>query len=542
MTTTIRKTLICVLLIAAVLIGYFLLPADVVDGVIQHTANKHVTKTRRNHVIEDGVSESNTAAASRSTSKPYNLYDTAAAAVAIDSEEQFTALSARAKELGVSAKWNPALRRMMLHGRDDVVRNLLADKQFADLETEYNIFVSLIPEKQTEHIIGPSGPPFRDTALKWMGIKDDDKPNGHSVKIALLDTAVDLSAPVLANAKIVSDDLFGLGAVSASHGTMVASLLAGSSELVDGAAKDAEIIAIPVMDADGNGYVFTLADGIVAAADSGAQIISMSLSCPYDSAVLRAAVDYAISKGCVIVAAAGNEGVAVDGTSTVGYPAAYDGVIAVGAVNASGGRAGFSSTGKELTVVAPGVGIYAEDSNGTQLFGGTSAATPLAAGAIAYVMGEKENISAVEAAKMLLEHTNDAGMPGVDEEYGLGQLNVERALKSDVQGYSDHAAADIVINKNDDGTRSVYFTAQNRGNETIGEITLNCTLVFSNTEDITETIEFNDVKANQSVSLKIDVPDGMTPVVGHVFVSSSSEDGDPDNNTKIRLLEGDGDN
>ena len=524
------------LLLVALLSACLMIPAR--DGVfyLQYVANKHVTNSNRNHFAEGEPSEATPAASGTARKVADHSHEAAAAAVAISSPEQFSALVEKAKALDVSVRWIPALQRAMLHGRDAAVRELLSGDEFADLMVEYNIQLSLIPEKQTEHIIGPSGRPFYDTALKWMGIQDNGGPRGRGAKIALLDTAVDLSAPALEKANIVSDDRFGLGGEPGSHGTMVASLLAGSSELTKGAANGAEIISIPVMDSDGNGYVFTLAEAIVAAADSGAQIISMSLSCQYESAVLRNAVDYAFSRGCVVVAAAGNEGVSADGTSTVGYPAAYEGVIAVGAVNADGGRAGFSSTGKEVTVVAPGVGLFAEDSDGIGFFGGTSAATPLAAGAIAYIIGEKENISPLEAAKILLETANDAGLPGVDNEYGLGQISVERALNSDNPNYSDSAAADIVIAQNDDGSSSAFFSGQNRGNESIGEMVLHCTLHFDEGDSMTEDIKFNNVNSKQTVSLKMDVPQGATPVFAELSVTSSAEDDANSRNDSLQRI------
>ena len=523
------------LLLVALLSACLLIPSGAGISYLQYVVNKHVINTNRKSVAEDNHS---TVAAphGEKTSRNADYYnDAAAATVALNSQEQYSMLAEKAKALGVSVRWIPALRRAMLHGKDADVRKLLSDDEFADQEVEYNILLSLIPEKSSEHIIGPSGRPFYDTGLKWMGMEKDGK-RGQGVRIALLDTAVDTSVSALEEANIISYDPFGLGAKPDSHGTMVASLLAGSSEYIQGAANDAEILSIPVMDTDGNGYVFNLAEGIVAAADAGANIISMSVTCPYESPTLKAAVDYAISKGCVIVAAAGNEGVDVDGASTVGFPAAYDGVIAVGAVNADGIRAGFSSTGKELIVTAPGVGIIAEGCDGYDLFSGTSSAAPLAAGAIAYVMSKKDTSSAIEAAKILLENTNDTGMPGVDEEYGLGQLNVERALKSDVQGYNDSAASDVILRQNDDGSRCVYFSGQNRGNDSLGEMILHCTLHFEEGESITEDIVFNNVSSNQTVSLKMEVPVGAMPLFAELSVTSSAEDDANSKNDSLRRV------
>ena len=536
--TTTRRVFIAALLLVTLILVYLLLPTGE-DGrgvLSQRVGNKRITNTRRVKGTKGGKEGGGSKAADRrAVSNAVGNASNANAALTLANELQYRRILDKAAALGVSVRWIPALRRAILYGRDDVVRRLLSNDEFSELEIEYNTVFRMIPEKETEHLIGPSGRPFLDSALGWLGVDAKDGDRGSGVKIAVLDTAIETSAQSLAKAKITTFDLFGLGENVGDHGTLVTSLIAGDSDSVKGVADGAEILSFPVMDAEGSGSIFHLAEAIVAAADAGAEIISMSVTCPYASPTLKAAVDYAITKGCVIVASAGNEGVAADGTSTVAYPAAYEGVIAVGAVNADGIRAGFSSTGEEVMVAAPGVGIIAEGGEGYDLFSGTSAAAPLAAGAIAYTMNKME-LTALKAAALLLETASDAGMPAGDSEYGNGNLNVMHAVNIDNDGYSDSAAADVVLKQNDDGTRSVFFSGQNRGNDNIGEMTLRCTLYFENGESMTEVNVFNDIDSNCTVSLQVGVPDGLKPLYAELSVTPSSNDVNTNNNTLRRSL------
>ncbi|MDC0504110.1 S8 family serine peptidase, partial [Verrucomicrobiales bacterium] len=96
-------------------------------------------------------------------------------------------------------------------------------------------------------------------------------------------------------------------------------------------APASDILSIRVLDAEGLGNSYTVASGIVTAVDSGASVINLSVGGYSDSTVLREAVAYAIDSGVAVVAAAGN-----DGSNAPSYPAAYEGVVGVSAVDAEG--------------------------------------------------------------------------------------------------------------------------------------------------------------------------------------------------------------
>jgi len=224
-----------------------------------------------------------------------------------------------------------------------------------------------------------------------------------------------------------------------SHGTHVTSTIIGyslRSVPVNGVAPKATIIPVKVLNQNGSGWSSVVARGIVYVADLKAGplknfpvIINMSLGGPVLDAVEKAAIDYAISKGVIIVASAGN-----NGTRGMGYPGAYEPVISVAASGwveewtPAGNRAwwynrnvaeptvandfyitAFSSRallGQDLDVAAPGswvVGPYQTNSGQISYYflGGTSMASPHVAGIVALMAQKKPGLTAYEAENIL---------------------------------------------------------------------------------------------------------------------------------------------
>lgn len=250
-----------------------------------------------------------------------------------------------------------------------------------------------------------------------------------SVTIAIVDTGVDLGHPDLA-AKIVG----GYNAINPlvsvqddnGHGTHAAGIAAaiGNNGVgVAGVSWGARIMPVKVLNSAGKGNVDDLAAGIRWAADNGAQVINLSLGSLNSSFVLEDAVNYAYSRGSVIIAAAGN-----DGVTPLRYPAQYPHVIAVGAVDGVNNRAWFSNYGPELDLVAPGVDIYSTVIGGYGYESGTSAAVPYVSGLAAILCGYHSCSPDVIASEM--ESTAlDLGTAGFDDFYGFGLIQLEAALK-----------------------------------------------------------------------------------------------------------------
>ncbi|MFU8847145.1 MAG: S8 family peptidase [Opitutales bacterium] len=282
--------------------------------------------------------------------------------------------------------------------------------------------------------------------------------DGAGVLVAILDSGIE-AHPQFDDLRIMSLDLLGvgMGGPGAGHGTSVASIIAGK----EGIAPQAELIVLRALDEAGLGNSSQVAEGIVQAVDLGARIINLSLGAYQDSAVLRQAVEYATSKGVLLVAAAGN-----DGYGRLPFPAAYENVLSVTAVDAAGRQAIFPNQSDQIDFAAPGVGIRtAKEDEGTVLFSGTSAAAPFVSGTLASLMSGEKPLSADEAVRVLRANLNDAGAPGADPVYGAGVVDWDRLQERDTPGISDLALASIHLNPDAlPGTNMpVEVTVQNRG-------------------------------------------------------------------------------
>ncbi len=277
--------------------------------------------------------------------------------------------------------------------------------------------------------------------LKVLGITGDNSQWGKGVWVAVLDTGISSHSSL--TGKINSINLVPLSADLSTwngHGTAVASLIAGQSGLTPGVAPGIEgLLSIRIGDDSGYSNSRLIAEGIVAAVDAGVKVVNISFGSTGDSGLVRNAIEYAREAGVVIVASAGNEGL-----ERLAYPAANDGVIAVGAVDAVGTAMEFSNSGKSLAAMTPGYEINAAWTNDEAVtFSGTSASAPLLAGAIAAAMnpGNGTTLTAQQAANLVLSKLNEAGAPGWDPVYGNGLLDMSRVMNAGTPGIYDAALA-----------------------------------------------------------------------------------------------------
>lgn len=308
----------------------------------------------------------------------------------------------------------------------NVVHASLPDQAAAALQKNPN--VTFIEEDFEAQAIGqtvPYGiPQIKADAVQSSGVK------GSGVKVAVLDTGIDASHEdlnVAGGASFISSEPNPF-IDGDSHGTHVAGTVAAlnNSTGVLGAAPDVSLYAVKVLDSSGSGTYSGIAQGIEWAVDNGMDVINMSLGGSQGSTALQQAVDQAYNKGVVVVAAAGNSGTKGK-RNTIGYPAKYSSVIAVGAVDAANSRASFSSVGSELEVMAPGVSILSTvPGNKYASFNGTSMASPHVAGAAALILSKYPNMSNIEVRNRL---KNTAVRLGDPFYYGAGLINVQAAIQ-----------------------------------------------------------------------------------------------------------------
>lgn len=262
---------------------------------------------------------------------------------------------------------------------------------------------------------------------------------GAGVKVAVIDSGVDIKNPQLAQAVDVKDsvdliDPKGNGTTDpVGHGTEVAGIIAArpdaSSTGFMGLAPEAEIISIRQASEDGTGTVPHLVTALDMAVDAGAEVINISQDTPRSTRELAAAVARAVQHNVVVIASAGNDG--GDGKARATYPGAYDGVLAVGASDRNNERASFSQAGDFVGVAAPGVDMLSTVPSGGQCVdNGTSFAAPYVAGVAALIRAKHRDWTAQQVIAQI-EQTAQRTSLGHNSLVGWGVVDPVRALTDD---------------------------------------------------------------------------------------------------------------
>jgi len=267
-----------------------------------------------------------------------------------------------------------------------------------------------------------------------------------SITVAVIDSGVQADHPDLKYA-ILSGYDFVSNKVNAfddnGHGTFVAGIIAARANDIGikGLYANVRILPVKVMDANGAGTYEDTAKGIIYAADNGAKVINLSIGGYGNSSMLQEAVDYALSKGCIVVAAGGNDGVAQEI-----YPAAYPDVIGVGAISEGDSIWQYSNRGKHIDVVAPGVNVISTSlESGYAVASGTSAAAPVVSAMAALLATERPDLSASVIARIIQQSARDLGDNGRDNVYGSGAIDVQAGLIQQVTPFHDVAVRGLIL-------------------------------------------------------------------------------------------------
>lgn len=292
----------------------------------------------------------------------------------------------------------------------------------------------------------PIDPDFSDATMSY-GFHDiqafdawDVETGSPAVIIAVLDSGVQLAHPEFAGRLVDGYDFVNDDADpsdDSGHGTHVAGIIAAAldnGQGVAGVCPNCRIMPVKVLNKFNLGSWTQLAKGIIFAVDNGASVINLSLGSGKYSEIVNAAVEYAVERGVVVVAAAGN-----NGSDAPFYPAALDGVIGVGATTSTGERWAKSDFGSQIDLFAPGDLIYStfhEMNNmyrGYTYMSGTSMAAPFVSGVAGLLLSAAPELSASEVTEAMILGADDLGAVGWDAEFGHGRVNAMGALKSPVQ-------------------------------------------------------------------------------------------------------------
>ncbi len=261
---------------------------------------------------------------------------------------------------------------------------------------------------------------------------------GDAVVVAILDTGVDFTHPALAGRLTTSgydfvdddadpsetsngidDDGDGQVDELAGHGTFVAGLIT----LV---APDVYIMPLRVLDSEGGGRAFVLAEAIQYAVEHGANVINLSLSTPYYSRAMENSLKAANEQGVVVVAAAGNSN-----ADSLVYPASGYKVVSVTAIDENDHKARFANYGSLVDLSAPGAGLSGPVPGGYAIWSGTSMAAPLVAGEAALLMASTSQADKLDDVIVCLEKGTvkvDEGHPAHGGKLGKGRIDVTAAL------------------------------------------------------------------------------------------------------------------
>ncbi len=329
------------------------------------------------------------------------------------------------KHGGVIIDRNPALNCVLLKVDDAQEFTQRISKESPVEYAEPNYLVKALYTPNDFYYSQQWGPSAIKADLAW----DTEKGDYGNITIAIVDTGIDYNHEDLVNYVSGGYDWINMDNDpwdDYGHGTHCAGIAAAVMDNEIGVAGIAQVkvMAEKVLNETGFGSVWNVSQGIRHAADNGTDVISMSLGDYSYSSTLEDACQYAWDAGCILTGAAGN-----DNQYGICYPAKFDTVICVGAINDSNSRVSFSNWGPEMELVAPGL-IIKSTCRGDDYcnMSGTSMATPHVAGVAALVWSNCPELTNQQVRDRMNDTADDLGTMGWDEEYGWGIVDASAAL------------------------------------------------------------------------------------------------------------------
>ena len=309
------------------------------------------------------------------------------------------------------------------HERAAVIRALRTSPAVVSIESDAKAHVTLTPND-------PFWPEEWFARRVRVNRAWDTSTGNHGPVVAVLDTGVqrsqpDLSGRVLSGHDFVNGD--GGAFDDMGHGTQVAGIVdaIGMNDIgIAGMCWRCRILPVKVADKKGDVSWSNAAAGLVWATDHGARVANMSFGRNTGNATIAAAVNYAQRHGVLLVASAGNEG-----NYAKFYPAAYPGVLSVAASNQDDNLYSWSTRGDWVRIAAPGCAWTTQRNEKWGEFCGTSASSPIVAGAAALLLAVRPHTTRRDLIAALVSSSAQV-VPAI----GGGRLNVNAALSALLSG------------------------------------------------------------------------------------------------------------
>ena len=292
--------------------------------------------------------------------------------------------------------------------------------------------------------------------LAWEKLKSNN-----SIKVAVLDSGVNQTHPDLQGKILPGYDFVNLDYAPSDdngHGTFISGIIAANANDIGikGMYDFASIIPVKVIDQNGIGTYEDVAAGIVYSADQGAKVINLSIGGYGFSFLLQDAVDYALEKGCILVAAGGN-----DGINQPVYPAAYPDVFGVAALAQNDFIWPFSNSGRHIDMSAPGENVISLDLDNNYVWAsGTSASSAMVSSLAAIIASERKELSSSFVKRLILQSASDLGAVGRDDFYGAGKIDGLAWFNQEITPFHDIAVEKIFVeSKRIEKNRPMYVGA-----------------------------------------------------------------------------------
>jgi thermitase len=421
---------------------------------------------------------------------------------------------------GVLLRWLPALHvakvQLILptnqQGRQAMLSQVSSQSAIAMIEAD--LMVEGVFDVNDPATLDPTKsytPPLLHLFPAW-----DYTTGSRDVVIAVLDSGITNAHPeftdrILPGYDFINDD--NDPEDDHGHGTHVAGIAAAAINNgigMAGICGECSILPVKVLNKNNAGTWSGVAEGLVYAVDQGADIVVLSLGSKTKSQIIEEAVNYAIAHNVLIVAAAGNANSADNF-----YPAAFDGVLGVGATDKNDEKWILSNFGTQVDVVAPGDGIYstfnniADSAGGYAVLSGTSMATPHVAGLAGLLLTQNPTRTAAELLSLIETTATDLGQLGYDNQFGFGRIDALAALQAEETANVEPAMLSGVIWHDSDLNGLHDETEQ----QTLGGIQIaiydeNLVFVTSTTSNEAGYWTLNNLRPD-AYTVRAEVPSGM---------------------------------